>query len=149
MVFLEESAWKNWDKSGRQDFTKAFQCLLPSDKSSLDDSSKLNEIRKAIHELLWKCLRGHLKRDQTIQTIGELTTFHNELGSVIIDTLALVDIETSMLNNEKEREEVRERSVIITYRARKFKKVQAQKLVKSNSNQFHGIFVSIFPMKST
>ncbi len=38
-----------------------------------------------------------------------MTTFHSEMGSVLIDILTLVDIETSMLGNDKEREEVKER----------------------------------------
>ena len=46
---------------------KAFQGLLPTDKSCLDDSNSLVSIKKATHELLWKYLRGHLKRDQTLQ----------------------------------------------------------------------------------
>ena len=48
---------------------KSFQGLISSDvTSSLDDNlNQLIEIRKAIHELLWKYLRGHLKRDQIIQ----------------------------------------------------------------------------------
>ena len=37
---------------------------------------------------------------------------HNEVGSVIIDALCLVDIEASMLVNEKEKEEVRERLLL-------------------------------------
>ena len=44
-----------------------------------------------------------------MQIIGEMTTFHSELGSVIIDTISLVDIESGMLVNEKERDEVRDR----------------------------------------
>lgn len=42
-----------------------------------------------------------------------MTTFHNEVGSFIIDTLALVDIESTMLINEKEKEEVRERFLLL------------------------------------
>ena len=48
---------------------KSFQGLITSDVTgTLDDNlNQLIEIRKAIHELLWKYLRGHLKRDQIIQ----------------------------------------------------------------------------------
>ena len=54
---------------------KAFQGLLPSDtKTCLDECSSLVGIKKAVHELLWKYLRGHLKRDQTLQVNLRYTT---------------------------------------------------------------------------
>ena len=88
---------------------KSLQALLPGENGPVDQCSKVNDIKKAIHDLLWKYLRGHVKRDQTLQAIGEMITMHNELGGIIIDVLSLIDTESSMLTNEKEREEVRER----------------------------------------
>ena len=43
------------------------------------------------------------------QTIGEMVALHKEIGSIIIDTFALIDLEASMVVNEKEKEEVRDR----------------------------------------
>lgn len=43
------------------------------------------------------------------KAIGEMITMHSEVGSIIIDALSLIDTETTMLANEKEKEEVRER----------------------------------------
>ena len=64
---------------------KAFQGLLPTDKSCLDDSNSLVSIKKATHELLWKYLRGHLKRDQTLQVrflfLVELWYTRSDVGS--------------------------------------------------------------------
>lgn len=53
---------------------KSFQNLLPGSSapgenpsSGIDKSPKINEIKKAAHDLLWKYLRGHVKREQTLQ----------------------------------------------------------------------------------
>ena len=48
---------------------KSFQTLLPSGSAgdSIDKSPKINDIKKATHDLLWKYLRGHVKREQTLQ----------------------------------------------------------------------------------
>lgn len=46
---------------------KAFQALLPPEKTSLDDYSEINLVKKAAHELIWKYLRGHLRREHTLQ----------------------------------------------------------------------------------
>ena len=120
---------------------KAFQSLLPSNDSEyLDDCKGLTAIKKNIHDLLWKFLRGHLKREQTLQVlyirkknifrafhlvfwfqaVGELTTYHSEVGSIIIDTIVLIDLETSMLVNEKEREEVKGRFLSLLKESEKY-----------------------------
>ena len=70
--------------------------------------------KELLHMMVWKCLRGVIKREQAVQVIGEMvreqhflsrhsyTSNHifqvissTELASLIPDVLSLVDVETS------------------------------------------------------
>ena len=58
------------------------------------DSAEI--VKRAVYELIQKGLKGILRRDAVATALGEATLLHPEMGSTIVDVLALTDAETVM-----------------------------------------------------
>ena len=71
---------------------------------ALMDGPNSGSVSRALYELVQKGLKGILKRDQVAQALGEATTLHPEMASLVVDILCLTDQETNMLDVKDERE---------------------------------------------
>ena len=59
------------------------------------DSAEI--VKRAVYELVQKGLKGILRRADVATALGEATLLHPEMGSTIVDILALTDAETTSL----------------------------------------------------
>ncbi|KAK6168365.1 hypothetical protein SNE40_020916 [Patella caerulea] len=99
-VFLSADACKTWDKSGKSDFIKA--CKSLGEESFYGQDTKT--VQRALYELCWSVLKGQLKQDQCISTIGEINDQMKGIGSLLADTLATIDVECSCNDDKHQRD---------------------------------------------
>lgn len=58
-------------------------------------SGKRNGLVRGIYEVLSRGVRGSLKRDSVLATLTELANMHNDMPSIILDVIGVMDAETS------------------------------------------------------
>lgn len=51
-------------------------------------------LKRALHDLLSRGVRGQLKREQVASAVAEMVVARPEIGSLIVDVLCLSDLET-------------------------------------------------------
>ena len=79
------------------------------------------EVKRMLHDLLHKSIKsggGGLKKEPTVEVIGELLIKSPELASVVVDIFVLVDLETSSSSSGKN--ENRDRFIALLKEAEKF-----------------------------
>ncbi|KAG5888387.1 hypothetical protein JTB14_035693 [Gonioctena quinquepunctata] len=94
--------WKNWDKTGKQEFIKACIPLLKDETKNpvFDKSGKPTNIIKYVNELVDKGIKGVIRKESVVSTLQELVTLHVDIPSVILDVLNLEDAITSQTDGE-------------------------------------------------
>uniref|UniRef100_A0A0K2TBN1 THO complex subunit 2 n=1 Tax=Lepeophtheirus salmonis TaxID=72036 RepID=A0A0K2TBN1_LEPSM len=95
--------WSSWDRNGKSEFQKTFRSFLEGDGGEKEIYSLKNveNLKRLIYELIWKYLKGTLKRDQVLNAFSEMIGYHKEVASLICDILGVVDLET---NQREERD---------------------------------------------
>ena len=85
---------------------KAVQSYLPT----VTDASLLNlrgeeyqNLKLLVHDLLWRCVRGAIKRDQVSGAVLELLPLHGDITGLVVDVLCLLDIESLASKEDRER----------------------------------------------
>ncbi|XP_018404815.1 PREDICTED: THO complex subunit 2 isoform X5 [Cyphomyrmex costatus] len=78
--------WKSWDKHGKNDFLKLIKHKFKE--------GNIPEWRRGLYELISNGIHGNVKKDNVIQTLGELTSFDGAIPSAIVDIFTLIDAET-------------------------------------------------------
>ncbi|XP_018300992.1 THO complex subunit 2 [Mycetomoellerius zeteki] len=77
--------WKSWDKHGKNDFLKLIKHKFKEGNTP--------EWRRGLYELISNGIHGNIKKDNVIQTLGELTGFDGSIPSAIVDIFTLIDAE--------------------------------------------------------
>ncbi|XP_057661904.1 THO complex subunit 2 isoform X1 [Diorhabda carinulata] len=103
---LNTEIWKNWEKSGKQEFIKFCIPLLKDESKSplFNKHGKTTNIISYINELIDKGIQGIIKTDQVSATLRELVALHPDIPSIILDVLNLADAVTSQIDHEESRE---------------------------------------------
>ncbi|XP_066259419.1 THO complex subunit 2 isoform X1 [Euwallacea similis] len=94
---FSSDVWKNWEKSGRQEFIRSCTALLKTTSPTLDINGKL---ASSINLLIDKGVKGLLKKDAVLSTLQELVSIHSDVASVICDVLNVADGITSQVDAE-------------------------------------------------
>lgn len=61
-------------------------------------------LKRLIYDLLWKGLKGVLKRDQAASALGELSAIGADVTSSVVDVLSVVDTETALMGIKDDRD---------------------------------------------
>ncbi|XP_013175234.1 PREDICTED: THO complex subunit 2 isoform X1 [Papilio xuthus] len=87
---------KTWEKSGKELFIKTVtQYVKDEGKTPLfSKSGKLSGLSQIIYDLLLCGLRGNLKKDAVVSILHDITTFHADIPSIILDVTCILDAET-------------------------------------------------------
>ena len=81
-------------------------------------SAEAEVVKRALYELVQKGLKGVLKREVVATALGEASLLHPEMGSTIVDVLALADTETNTVPTTNKEE--RDRLVAIVRESEKY-----------------------------
>ncbi|XP_048243407.1 THO complex subunit 2-like [Haliotis rufescens] len=101
-ICISADACKAWEKTGKSEFVK--QCRkLQSENSGLWEPEK-NAMKRAVYELCWSVLRGHLKQDQALAALADLNDHMRNVYSLLADTIAVIDVETSCNEDKTQRD---------------------------------------------
>ncbi|CAH1159617.1 unnamed protein product [Phaedon cochleariae] len=94
--------WKNWEKSGKQEFIKTCIPLLKDETKSplFDVHGKSSNIVHFIHELIEKGVKGVIRKESVVSTLQELVSLHPDVPSIILDVLNLTDAITSQTEGD-------------------------------------------------
>ncbi|CAH1103884.1 unnamed protein product [Psylliodes chrysocephalus] len=105
---LKDDIWKNWEKTGKQEFVKVCIPFLKDQSRTpvFDKAEKPTNIISYINELIDKGIKGVIKTDQIAVALRELVALHPDVPSIILDVLNLADAITSQVDND----EVKDRS---------------------------------------
>lgn len=58
-------------------------------------SAKQSSLIRGIYELFSRAIRGSLKRETVLTTLTELANLHNDMPSIILDVIGVMDAETA------------------------------------------------------
>ncbi|XP_066999560.2 THO complex subunit 2 isoform X2 [Anabrus simplex] len=117
--------WKNWEKQGKAEFIKTCKQFIKSENISPILSKDGNDgLTRLVYELIWHGIRGPLRREMTVSTLGEIVGFHKDMPSLILDVVSMIDAETSCTENNTEE---RQRFCFIVKECEKF---LSEKLLK-------------------
>ncbi|XP_043266760.1 THO complex subunit 2 isoform X2 [Venturia canescens] len=83
--------WKTWDKHGKNDFLKIIK-----HKYKEGDAP---EWKRGLYELISNGVRGSIKKDSVVTTLGELVSIDAAIPSAIVDIFTLIDAEAQ--NDER------------------------------------------------
>ncbi|KAJ8927627.1 hypothetical protein NQ314_019888, partial [Rhamnusium bicolor] len=99
---LSNDIWKNWEKSGKQEFIKTcVQILKDESKTPLfDKNGKPTNIVKYINDLIDKGIKGSVRKESVVLTLQELVTLHADIPSIILDILNVADAVSSQTDSE-------------------------------------------------
>ncbi|KAJ8298480.1 hypothetical protein KUTeg_025011 [Tegillarca granosa] len=89
---------KHWEKTGRSEFLKS--CKSLAENNGLWSVGK-NSLRRALYELCWHVVKGHLKQEQAVATLNDLTDLVKDSVSLLADIFSVIDIETSAYSDDK------------------------------------------------
>nr|CAH7765712.1 unnamed protein product [Callosobruchus chinensis] len=97
--------WKNWEKSGKQEFLQLCTKTLKDETGSplFDKHGVSTNFVKYIYELVDKAIKGVIKKESVISVIQELQT-HPDVPSIILDVLNVFDAVTSQSDNDESKE---------------------------------------------
>ncbi|KAF7282444.1 hypothetical protein GWI33_002672 [Rhynchophorus ferrugineus] len=98
--------WKNWDKTGKQEFVKACVTLLKDENSSpiFDKDGTVTPIISNINSLIEKGIKGVIKKETVITTLQELVTIHHDVASIVCDVLNVADAVTTQFSGEESKD---------------------------------------------
>ncbi|XP_060532268.1 THO complex subunit 2 isoform X2 [Cylas formicarius] len=100
-VELSNDIWKNWDKSGRQEFIKYNVARLKDESSPLfDKNGKAAPVVTNINLLIEKAVKGVIKRESVVPVLHDLVKTHSIVASIICDVLNITDAITSQTDGE-------------------------------------------------
>ncbi|XP_017775974.1 PREDICTED: THO complex subunit 2 isoform X2 [Nicrophorus vespilloides] len=100
---LSPDIWKNWEKSGKNEFTK-FCVQLIKDESKSPMFDHFTEIAGNLNDLIMNGINGAVKKESVVNILQELVTLHNDVPSIILDILNIADAETSGTQNDDSKE---------------------------------------------
>jgi hypothetical protein len=66
-------------------------------------SEAYQNLKSLVHELLWRCVRGAIKRDLVAVAVLEMMPLHGDMTGLIVDVLCLLDIESLTSKEDRER----------------------------------------------
>ncbi|KAH8240964.1 hypothetical protein KR026_009195, partial [Drosophila bipectinata] len=92
--------FKHFDKNGRSEFLKYLKSQLQDPKESpvYDGNGAFKQgVSQAIYELLWQALRFTHKKDIVLHLLAEVVSLHEQLPSLIVDVVNILDSETSLM----------------------------------------------------
>ncbi|XP_055386448.1 THO complex subunit 2 [Condylostylus longicornis] len=94
--------WKHWEKSGKSDFLKFMKSTVKSQNADLFFKSEniISGITRAIYELVWQCLLGRLKKEAVLNALSEISHYHWDIPTIILDVINIVDAETSIVGTD-------------------------------------------------
>ncbi|CAH1976173.1 unnamed protein product [Acanthoscelides obtectus] len=103
---IPNDVWKNWEKSGKQEFTKLCTKLLKDESSSplFDKDNSSTEFVKYIYELIDKAIKGVIKKESVISVIQELVATHPDVPTIILDILNVFDAISCQPDNGENKE---------------------------------------------
>ncbi|XP_025831929.1 THO complex subunit 2 [Agrilus planipennis] len=119
---LNSEIWKNWDKTGKTEFTKTCVQLLKDEKCSptFDKKGKFSNLSGYINALISNGIKGVIKRETVITILQELITLHSDVPSLILDILNVSDAETSVFDGQKEESKERQNFCYLVKECEKF-----------------------------
>lgn len=81
------------------------KALLKEKESPLLVAGKKNQLVRGVYDLLAKGVRGpgQLKKEAVLATLAELAGMHNDMPSIILDVIGVLDAETSAAASQDER----------------------------------------------
>ncbi|XP_050307904.1 THO complex subunit 2 [Anthonomus grandis grandis] len=99
---LPKDIWKNWEKTGKQEFVKISAGLLKDNSASpiLNDGGTISPIVAYVHQLIDKGIKGQIKKESVIFTLSELVVIHSDIASLICDVLNVADSITSQIDGD-------------------------------------------------
>ncbi|XP_055591572.1 THO complex subunit 2 isoform X2 [Uranotaenia lowii] len=87
---------KSWDRTGKSEFLKLCKAQLKEDISPLfNKADRKSGISRAIYDLLSHGIRGQIKKESTLATLGELAHMHSDIPSIMLDIFGVLDAETA------------------------------------------------------
>ncbi|XP_044748967.1 THO complex subunit 2 isoform X1 [Coccinella septempunctata] len=126
---VNEEIWKNWEKGGKNEFTKLCVQLVKDDTRSplFDKNGKLTEITSYINILIEKGLQGTIRKESVVGVLQELVVLHSDIPSIILDVLNIADASSAQIDNASE--ESKERN-IFCFIIKECEKFVSDKLLK-------------------
>ncbi|XP_012259618.2 THO complex subunit 2 [Athalia rosae] len=77
--------WKTWDKHGKIDFLKLIKQKYKEGNTT--------EWKTGLYQFISNGIRGNLKKDSVVTTLGELMNIDGAIPSAIVDIFTLIDAE--------------------------------------------------------
>lgn len=95
-VHLSSDIWKQWEKNGKNEFLKLCKNALKEDVSPLfSKNDRKNGVSRAIYDLLYHGIKGQISKESVLNVLSELAYVHNDIPSIILDIIGIMDAETS------------------------------------------------------
>ncbi|KAJ8922768.1 hypothetical protein NQ315_007803 [Exocentrus adspersus] len=103
---LSNDIWKNWEKTGKQEYIKSCIQILKDDSKTpvFDKTGKPSCIVKYVNDLIDRGVRGTLKKESVVATLQELTTLHADIPCIILDVLNVADAVSSQSDIEESKD---------------------------------------------
>nr|CAI5831186.1 unnamed protein product [Callosobruchus analis] len=103
---ISSDVWKNWEKSGKQEFLQLCTKVLNDDTGSplFDKDGVSTNFVKYIYELVDKAIKGIIKKESVISVIQELVQTNPDVPSIILDVLNVFDAVSSQTDNGESKE---------------------------------------------
>lgn len=109
------------------------QCkAVIKDKESplLSPPARKNGLVRGIYELLSRGIRGGLKRDSVLATLNELANMHNDMPSIILDVIGVMDAETAAMGSGGNGDAVGDERAAFCLLVKETEKFLTEKLLK-------------------
>ncbi|KAK9712875.1 Transcription- and export-related complex subunit [Popillia japonica] len=119
---LSADIWKNWDKTGKNEFVKSCIQIIKDESKSVvfDKGRKVNNLTGYVSDLIMHGIHGLLKKENVVTTLQELVTLHNDIPSIILDILNIADAETSVFDGQNDDSKERSNFCYIVKECEKF-----------------------------
>ncbi|KAF2362580.1 THO complex subunitTHOC2 C-terminal [Trinorchestia longiramus] len=94
VVYRKFSAdtWKLWDKTGKNDVVSTVETALHCKDPSLA-IGLLEDVNRALYEVVWAVVQGHLKKEQAKPVLLQFIALHPDMCSQVVEVLAMVELE--------------------------------------------------------
>ncbi|XP_046643816.1 THO complex subunit 2-like isoform X8 [Daphnia pulicaria] len=104
---ISQEVWKTWESHGHVEFVKLLESWIGTDNNSQHiPSIGSKDLFRAIYEFLWQAIKGGIKRELVLSTIGDILVLHGDLASLTLDVLNVIDHETLVNENNDERQKL-------------------------------------------
>ncbi|VEN60685.1 unnamed protein product [Callosobruchus maculatus] len=103
---ISSDVWKNWEKSGKQEFLQLCTKALNDETGSplFDKNGVSTNFVKYMYELVDKAIKGIIKKESVASVIQELVQTHPDVPSIMLDVLNVFDAVSSQSDNEDSKE---------------------------------------------